>query len=83
MRKVASVAWKAKGGDQLGRDEARLLLTIGKREGSFPRVLPERTFRIAWVAPGHGAGASVTGKTDAINPHSGQAVLLSAARQAK
>ena len=58
-------------------------MTIGKREGSFPGVLQERTFCIVWVAPGHGAGVSVTGKTGAIIPYSGQAVLLSAARQAK
>jgi hypothetical protein len=58
-------------------------LTIGKRGGSFRRVLQKRTFRIVWVAPGHGAGVPVTGKTGAIIPHSGQAVSLSAARQAK
>jgi alpha-D-xyloside xylohydrolase len=58
-------------------------LTIGKREGSFPGVLQERTFRIVWGAPGHGAGVSVTGKTDAIIPYSGQAVPLSTARHAK
>jgi hypothetical protein len=57
-------------------------LTIGKREGSFRRVLQERTFRIVWVAPGHGGSILVTGKTGPIIHYSGQAVSLSTFRRA-
>jgi hypothetical protein len=64
------------------RYEARQKLTIGKREGSFRRVLQERTFRIVWVAPGHGGSILVTGKTGPIIHYSGQAVSLSTFRRA-
>ena len=39
-------------------------LTIGAREGGFPGMLEERTFRIVWVSDNHGVGIAPTQKAD-------------------
>lgn len=46
-------------------DDKAGVLTIGKRTGSFPGMLKTRTFRVVWVAPGHGVGLDSTPKADA------------------
>ena len=58
-------------------NEARHTLEIGKRVGSFPGMLKERTFNIIWVSPNHGAGISVTEKPDAVVHYTGKAVTVS------
>lgn len=39
-------------------------LTIGKRQGFFSDMLPERTFKIAWVGPDHGVGVETCENPD-------------------
>ena len=46
-------------------DERAQTLTIGGRHGEFPGMLRERTFRVVWVAPGHGSGLALTETADA------------------
>jgi alpha-D-xyloside xylohydrolase len=60
-------------------NEAKATLTIGKRQGSFPGILKERTFRVVWVRPGYGAGIPSTEKADAEVHYSGRSLTVSAA----
>lgn len=53
-------------------NEARQTLTIGKRSGSFPGMLKERTFHIVWVSANHGAGVPLTEKPDAVVRYTGK-----------
>jgi alpha-D-xyloside xylohydrolase len=55
-------------------DEARQTLTIGRRAGKFPGMLKERTFRIVFVSPGHGAGVATEEQPDTIIHYTGKAV---------
>jgi len=48
-------------------------LTIGKRQGSFPGMLKNRTFHIVFVSDGHGAGPAVAPQPGKILKYSGQA----------
>ena len=59
-------------------DEADQKLTIGKRSGKFPGMLKERTFRIVWVSPDHGAGIPPTPLPDTVVTYSGSALQVSA-----
>ena len=61
-------------------NEAKQTLTIGKREGQFPGMLQERTFRIVWVSSGHGAGIASTETPDTIIRYTGKAVKVSSAK---
>jgi len=45
-------------------DESAGVLTLGAREGSFPGMVRQRTFRIVAVRSGHGAGPAVTAAPD-------------------
>jgi alpha-D-xyloside xylohydrolase len=58
-------------------NEAKRTLTIGQRAGEFPGMLKERTFRIVWISPDHGAGISATEKPDAVVHYTGKAVEVS------
>ena len=51
-------------------------LTIGKREGSFPGVLSERTFEIVLVSKGKPAGFSFTPKADRSVRYGGDVVKV-------
>jgi alpha-D-xyloside xylohydrolase len=53
-------------------------LEIGKRHGSFRGMLKERTFRIVWVAPGHGVGIASTPTADTTLVYKGSPVRISA-----
>jgi alpha-D-xyloside xylohydrolase len=53
-------------------DEHRQLLTIGPREGAFPGMFDNRTFRITWVRPGHGVGDGLDENPDATVAFDGQ-----------
>lgn len=57
-------------------DEAKQTLTIGKRRGDFPGMLKTRTFRIVWVAEGHGIGGEVTATSDQEVSYAGEAVTV-------
>jgi alpha-D-xyloside xylohydrolase len=58
-------------------NDAQNTLEIGKRQGSFPGMLKERTFRVVFVAPGHGTGLAVESHADAIIHYTGQAERVS------
>ena len=57
-------------------DERRQTLTIGQRQGDFPGMLRERTFRIVWVSPGHGVGVSPAPGADVELRYTGGAVTV-------
>jgi alpha-D-xyloside xylohydrolase len=59
-------------------NEATQTLTIGQRQGSFRGMLKKRTFRVVWVAPGHGAGIPSTELPDATVHYTGSALKVSA-----
>jgi alpha-D-xyloside xylohydrolase len=61
-------------------NEAKQTLTIGKRVGKFPGIMKDRTFRIVWVSPGHGAGILNEEKPDSIVQYTGNAVTIGAAK---
>jgi alpha-D-xyloside xylohydrolase len=58
-------------------NDSRQTLEIGKRTGSFPGMLKERTFNIVWVSENHGAGVPVAEKADAVVHYAGKAVSIS------
>jgi len=37
-------------------DDAKKVLTIGERHGSFPGMMARRTFNVVWVGEDHGVG---------------------------
>jgi alpha-D-xyloside xylohydrolase len=57
-------------------NEATQTLSIGARQGSFPGMLTNRTFRIVWVGVGHGVGVPNTPTADHIISYSGSATEL-------
>ena len=57
-------------------DEKAQTLTIGERRGEFPGMLRERTFRVVWVAPGHGSGIAPTPKADVEVRYSGKTTAI-------
>jgi hypothetical protein len=42
-------------------------------------MMKDRTFRIVWVSPGHGAGIPNEERHDTIIQYAGKAVIISAA----
>lgn len=52
-------------------EEAREVLTIGDREGSFPGMLKERTFHVVMVREGHGVGVDATVEHDQAVAYAG------------
>jgi alpha-D-xyloside xylohydrolase len=57
-------------------NESTHTLTLGARQGSFPGMLTNRTFRIVWVSPGHGTGVPSTTTADAIVTYNGTALNI-------
>ncbi len=57
-------------------DDKQQVLTIGARQGQFPGMEVNRTFRVVWVSPGHGAGIETTDKADVEVPYSGAEVRV-------
>jgi alpha-D-xyloside xylohydrolase len=57
-------------------DEASKTLTIDKRQGSFPGMLKSRTFRVVWVAAGHGVGGEVAAEADEEVSYSGNVITM-------
>jgi alpha-D-xyloside xylohydrolase len=57
-------------------DEKARTLTIGKREGSFPGLLAERTFQVVFVSRAKPVGFSFDPKPDRSVRYSGEAVTV-------
>ncbi|HEV2350726.1 MAG TPA: glycoside hydrolase family 31 protein [Terriglobia bacterium] len=55
-------------------DDAQHTLTIGNRQGSFPGMLEERTFRIVLVGLNHGTGIEPTAQADKVVEYSGKQI---------
>ena len=58
-------------------DDAAGKLIIGDRQGEFPGMLKERTFRVAFVGENHGTGIEPTGTADKEVKYSGSEVEVS------
>jgi alpha-D-xyloside xylohydrolase len=57
-------------------DDAKQVLTIGERKGTFPGMLSSRTFRIVFVSENHGIGVGPTDEPDKTVKYSGEKVLV-------
>jgi alpha-D-xyloside xylohydrolase len=57
-------------------DDAKRVLTIGEREGTFPGMLGTRAFHIVVVGDGHGAGIEPTARADKVVDYSGKRVTV-------
>jgi alpha-D-xyloside xylohydrolase len=57
-------------------DDEKRTLVIGQRKGSFPGMKTARTFKIVWVASGHGAGIDNTEKADRTIQYTGEKTIL-------
>ncbi len=53
-------------------DEARQVLTLGERSGTFPGMLQSRVFRIVFVRENHGIGGGLTSAADKVVQYAGQ-----------
>jgi alpha-D-xyloside xylohydrolase len=56
-------------------DKARKL-TFGARQGSFPGMQTNRTFRVVWVSANHGSGIGLTPTADAVVNYNGNSIQL-------
>ena len=59
-------------------DDSARTLTIGARTGSFPGMLAQRTFRVVFVRPGHGAGLVDNTPADLVVTYTGAPLTLEA-----
>jgi alpha-D-xyloside xylohydrolase len=57
-------------------DDTTQTLTIGARQGGFPGMLTNRTFRIVWVSGSHGSGVALTPTADAVVNYGGNSVQI-------
>ncbi|MGO8767057.1 MAG: DUF5110 domain-containing protein, partial [Limisphaerales bacterium] len=57
-------------------NESKQTLTIGRRAGKFPGMLKERTIRVVFVSPGHGAGMAAEETADAVVHYTGKSVTV-------
>jgi len=57
-------------------DDASRTLTLGKREGSFPGMLTERTFNVVFVSKEKPVGFTVTPRADRTVHYSGETVVV-------
>jgi alpha-D-xyloside xylohydrolase len=55
-------------------EESSGTLTIGAREGAFPRMVESRSFRVVVVGSGHGTGVDAPSSSDADIEYSGKEV---------
>ncbi|MEO7099488.1 MAG: TIM-barrel domain-containing protein [Luteolibacter sp.] len=51
-------------------------LTIGARQGSFPGMLSQRTFRVVFVSPQHGVGLAENTLADVVVSYDGSSVVV-------
>ena len=57
-------------------DDGAGTMTIGAREGSFPGMLKERTFRVVVVGTGHGVGIGESGKAEVEARYDGKKLVV-------
>jgi alpha-D-xyloside xylohydrolase len=57
-------------------NEANKTLTIGKRQGSFPEMLLERTFQVVLVSKARAVGFSFTPQLDRTVQYTGEEVSV-------
>jgi alpha-D-xyloside xylohydrolase len=57
-------------------DDAAKALTLGAREGNFPGMLAERTFRLVVVGSGHGVGIGESEAAEATVSYKGEKVSV-------
>ena len=58
-------------------DDAKKVLTIGDRKGSFPEMLKERKFNIIVVTPNKGTGMNAVKKYDKVVKYNGKEMVVS------
>jgi alpha-D-xyloside xylohydrolase len=58
-------------------NDSASVLTVGRREGSFPEMVEKRTFRIVVVGSGHGVGEEVTSNSDKEITYQGAEIKVS------
>jgi alpha-D-xyloside xylohydrolase len=59
-------------------NEKSRTLVIGDRQGTFPGMLVDRTFRVVWVKPSHGSGIDPAQASDLDLKYSGKAISIPA-----
>jgi alpha-D-xyloside xylohydrolase len=57
-------------------DDAAKTLTLGAREGTFPGMLPQHTFRLVVVAKGHGVGIQESESAEATIVYKGANLVV-------
>ena len=57
-------------------DDAKQTLTIGERQGKFPGMLANHTFRVVFVAEDHGAGIAPFANPDRIVSYTGNTITV-------
>jgi alpha-D-xyloside xylohydrolase len=57
-------------------DDAKKVLTIYERKGSFPGILGDRTFNVVMVSQTNGDGINSIDKFDKVVPYSGERVVV-------
>jgi len=57
-------------------DEAKQTLTIGDRQGQFPGMLAERTFRVVFVGQNQGTGIAETEAPNKVVQYSGKQIAV-------
>jgi alpha-D-xyloside xylohydrolase len=57
-------------------DDAAKTLTLGAREGSFPGMLAEHTFRVVLVSKDHGVGIGASAKAEATVVYKGAKLVV-------
>jgi alpha-D-xyloside xylohydrolase len=62
-------------------DEAKGVLTIGRRGGSFPGMPAERTFNVRWIAPGAAKASDLDAAPDKQVRYSGEQVTVQLERR--
>jgi alpha-D-xyloside xylohydrolase len=58
-------------------DDAAKTLTLAAREGSFPGMLQERTFRVVVVTKGHGVGIGESEAAEKTVSYKGERTAVS------
>lgn len=64
-------------------DDARGVLRVGRREGSFPGMPKKRTLRVVAVRPGRGAGPEASEAADAVITYRGDPLSVCVAPSVK
>jgi len=57
-------------------DDAAHTLSIGTREGSFPGMLAQRTFRVVLVGPNHGTGIAMSATEEKVVHYTGEKISV-------